>query len=197
MAHALLPGDQLHQLVGAFDIGRAIVERARGRSRTGQAFCGRSIFLEWYKLIARGTELHAYVHHEVVYRPRFPEIGMHRFLRGSHAVLGDTPIVAGHQHGPFRQWHEKRVVKTQLHRQLDLALRSIETNRIDILLDITKDLVALLAVKARNLEVGRQSHLQYVGLLLRRPDRLRIGAAQCQRAGIEAVPYRRHGVCRP
>ncbi len=82
MAHALLLGDELHQLVGAFDIGRAIVERARSRSRTRQAFCSRSIFLEWHKFIARGTKLDAYVQDEFVYRTRFLEVGMHRFLCG-------------------------------------------------------------------------------------------------------------------
>src|SRR5882724_7202371 len=159
MTHALMLGDELHQLVGTFDIDRAIVERARSRSRTRQAFCGRSIFLEWYEFIARGTELDAHIKDKVVYRTRLLEIGMHRFLCGSHAVLGDAPVIAGQKHGPFGQGHEKRVVNTQLYRQFYLAFRGIETNGIDILLDVAKDLVAFLAVKACDLEVGRQSHL--------------------------------------
>src|SRR5712672_1956692 len=60
MTHALLLGDELHQLVGAFDIDRAIVERARSGSWTRQAFRSRSIFLEWYEFIARGTKLDAH-----------------------------------------------------------------------------------------------------------------------------------------
>jgi len=36
MMQAALRGDELHQLVGPLDIWRAILQRSRGRSRTGQ-----------------------------------------------------------------------------------------------------------------------------------------------------------------
>ena len=51
MAQALLPGDELHQLVGALDIGRAVLQRARGRGRTHQALRRRGIFLERHEVL--------------------------------------------------------------------------------------------------------------------------------------------------
>ena len=59
MAHALLPGDELHQLVGALDIGRAVVERARGRSRSRQALRGGGVFLERYEIVRIGANIGA------------------------------------------------------------------------------------------------------------------------------------------
>ncbi|CEG09118.1 hypothetical protein BN961_02539 [Afipia felis] len=79
-------------------------------------------------------------------------------------------------------------MEAQLYRQLDLALRCIKTYRQDVPLQITEDFVARLVVEARDLKVGRQRHLQDVDLLLRWADRLRIGAAQRQLAGIEIRP---------
>src|SRR5689334_870252 len=44
MPQALLKGDELDQLVGAFDIGRAILQRARRGRRAGQALRRSGVF---------------------------------------------------------------------------------------------------------------------------------------------------------
>src|SRR5262245_11154230 len=44
MAHALLLGDQLHEFVGAFDVGRAVLQSTRGRGRTREALRRGSVF---------------------------------------------------------------------------------------------------------------------------------------------------------
>src|SRR5712664_3917852 len=126
MAHALLGGDELHQLVGALDIGRAVLERARGRGRAREALRGGGIFLERHQIGGGCAELDAEVEDEIVDRPRFFEIAMHRLLGGPHAVLGDAAVIAGEQHRPLGERDENRIVHLELHRQLDLALRRVE-----------------------------------------------------------------------
>ena len=54
-AHAFLPCNKLHKSVGAFDVRRAIVKRARGRGWTRQTFGCKSIFFEWLKFVAYGS----------------------------------------------------------------------------------------------------------------------------------------------
>ena len=108
MAQALLLGDQLHQLVGAFDIRRAVLQRARGRSRTRQALRRRRIFFERHKIARRRAKLDAEIKHEIIDRARLLDIRMHRLLRGAHAVFGDAAIIAGKQHRPFCERHENR-----------------------------------------------------------------------------------------
>jgi hypothetical protein len=47
--------------------------------------------------------------------------------------------------------------------------------------------------KRRDLEIGRQRHLQDIDLLIRWPNRLRIGTAQGEEGRVDAVPDT--GVC--
>src|SRR5438552_5749734 len=70
MAEPLLPGDQLHQLVGAFDVGRAVLQSPRGRGRARETLCCRSVFFERHQIVRRGAELDAEVEHEIVDRAR-------------------------------------------------------------------------------------------------------------------------------
>src|SRR5262245_8288089 len=51
MTEPLLLGNELHELVGAFDIGRAVVEGPCGGGRPRQALRRRGIFLEWHKIV--------------------------------------------------------------------------------------------------------------------------------------------------
>ncbi len=51
----------------------------------------------------------------------------------------------------------------------------------------------LIAGEARDLEIGRQGHEQEIDFLAGRADRLRIGAAKRQCAGLEIVPDARIG----
>src|SRR5262249_5315965 len=50
MAHALLLGDQLHEFVGAFDVGRAVLQSTRGRGRTREALRRGSVFFERHQI---------------------------------------------------------------------------------------------------------------------------------------------------
>src|SRR4051812_50074444 len=78
----------------------------------------------------------------------------------------------------------------QLHRQLDLApVARIEADRVNFFLELAQDRVALLVVEFRDLKVGRQRDHQHVDLLVRRADRLRVGAAQREIGGVEIVPH--------
>src|SRR6266850_5312487 len=66
MAEALLPGDQLYQLVGTFDIRSAVEQRARGRRRARQALRGGGVLLERHQFVWVGAEFDAEVEHEIV-----------------------------------------------------------------------------------------------------------------------------------
>ena len=70
MAQALLPGDELHQLVGALDIGRAVLQRAGGRGRARQALRGGGVFLERHQIVRIGADLHAQIVDEIIDRAR-------------------------------------------------------------------------------------------------------------------------------
>src|SRR5258708_4789815 len=48
VAQALLLSDELHQLVGAFDIWRAVLQGTGGRGGARQIFRRGSVFLEWH-----------------------------------------------------------------------------------------------------------------------------------------------------
>src|ERR1700733_446027 len=76
MPQALLESDELHQLVGTFDIGRAILQCPRGGGRTRQALRGGCIFFERNKIGRIGAELHAQIEHKVVDRTRFLDVGV-------------------------------------------------------------------------------------------------------------------------
>src|SRR5882724_10453036 len=76
MAQTLLPGDQLHQLVGTLDIGGAIVERARRRGRSREALRSGGIFLERNQILRLGAELNAEIEYEVVDRARRFEVAV-------------------------------------------------------------------------------------------------------------------------
>src|SRR6185295_16845749 len=86
VAQPLLLGDELHQLVGALDVGDAVVEGARGGGRAHQALGGGGVFFERHEVARRGAELDAQVVDEIVDRARGLDVGVHRLLRGAHAV---------------------------------------------------------------------------------------------------------------
>ena len=88
------------------------------------------------------------------------------------------------------------VVHLELHRQFDLAIAGIETDRLDVVLQLPQEGGVLVGIEAGNLEIGRQRNLQHVDLFVRRPDRLRVRTAQRQERGIETVPYGRIGIGR-
>src|SRR5262249_12371569 len=67
MAEALLLGDQLHELIGALDVGHAVVERASGGGWTRQALGRGGVLLERHEVVRLGAELHAQIEHEIVY----------------------------------------------------------------------------------------------------------------------------------
>ena len=182
VAEALLFCDQLHEFVGTLDIRNAVIERTRRGSRPRQAFRRRRVFLERHEILWVGAELHAKIVHEIIDRARFLDVGMHRFLRRAHAVLGDAAIVAGEQHRPFRERHENRLVIFELHRQLDLALRRVVADGLDVGLQLLQNRIRFFVVKTRDFEVGRQRHLQHVYFFFWRPNRLRIGATKRDRA---------------
>src|SRR6516162_2447696 len=50
MAQALLLGDQLHEFVGAFDVGSAVLQSTRGRGRTREALRRGSVFFERHQI---------------------------------------------------------------------------------------------------------------------------------------------------
>ena len=52
MPQTLLKRNELHQLVGAFDVRRAVLQRARGGSRTRQALRGGRVFFERHEIEA-------------------------------------------------------------------------------------------------------------------------------------------------
>src|SRR5437762_1910817 len=54
-----LPGDELHELIGALDVGRAVLQCARGRSRTHQRLRGSGVFLERHEILRLGAEFNA------------------------------------------------------------------------------------------------------------------------------------------
>ncbi len=176
-------------------LGTPLLSARAAEAGRVQALRRRGVFLERHEIVRLGAELDAEVEHEIVDRARRLDVAVHRLLGGSHAVLGHAAVVAGQQHRPFGERHEDRVVDPQLHRQLDLAFRRVEANRLDVLLELAQDGGALVAVEARDLEVGRQRDLQHVDLLVRRADRLRVRAAQCQQSRDRNCP-RRSGRCR-
>ena len=191
MAQALLPGDELHQLVGALDVDGAVLQRAGGGGRAHQALRGGGVFLERHQIVGLGAELDAQVEHEIVDRARGLDVAVHRLLGGAHAVLGDAAIVAGEQHRPFGERHEDRVVDLELDRQLDLALGRVVADRLDLVLQLPQDGGGLLVGEARHLEVGRQRDQEHVDLLVGRADRLRVRAVERDGGGIERVPHAR------
>src|SRR5712664_1872462 len=82
MAETLLSGDELHQLVGALDVGQAVVERAGSRGRAYEALGGGGIFFEWHEIVGIGAQLDAEIDDEVVDRARRLDIAVDGFLRG-------------------------------------------------------------------------------------------------------------------
>src|SRR5215831_1335883 len=68
MMQALLRGDKLHELIGALDVRRAVLDRARCGGRARQAHRRRRIFLKWHEIVRTRAELDAKVEHEVVDR---------------------------------------------------------------------------------------------------------------------------------
>ena len=101
MTQALLPGNQLHELIGALDIERSVIERARRRSRTNQALRRGSVFLERHEIARRWRRASRQIVDEIVDGARGLDVAMYRFLRGAHAVLGDAAIVAGQAASPI------------------------------------------------------------------------------------------------
>src|SRR5581483_4882829 len=69
-AQPLLLGDELHELVGALDVRRSVLQRAGGGCRARQALRGGGIFLVRYEVAWRSAELHTEIEDEVVDRLR-------------------------------------------------------------------------------------------------------------------------------
>ena len=110
MPQAFLKGNELDQLVGAFDVWRAILQRARRGGRAGQALRSSGVLFERNKIRRIGAELHAEIEHKIVDGTRLFDILMYGFLRRPHAILGDAPVVTCEQHRPFGKRNPDRIV---------------------------------------------------------------------------------------
>jgi len=113
---------------------------------------------------------------------------MHRILDGAGAILLNATIIAGQQHGPFRQRDEDGIVHLELDRQLDLAAIVVITDGLDIRRHLAQHRRVFVGVESRHLEVGGQRDLQHVDLFIRRPKGLRVRAAQRHQSRIEFLP---------
>src|SRR5579875_2125774 len=78
VALALLARDELHQLVGALDIRRAVLQGARRRCRARETLRRRGVFLERHEIFGLRAELDAEIEDEIVYRARLIGIGIDR-----------------------------------------------------------------------------------------------------------------------
>ena len=129
--------------------------------------------------------------HPVVDLARLLEVAVHRLADRADLAVLHAAIVAGQEHAPLGERYEHRVVDLELDRQLHAARSARPRCRPAASRSIA---VCCVRGKARDLEVGRQAHLQHVHLLVRRPERLRVRAAQRHQRGVEAVPHRGIGV---
>src|SRR5580704_6569151 len=93
-----LRGNELHEFIGALDIGRAVLQRAGGGRRASQRLRRRGIFLERHHIVGLSPKLDAEVNDKIVNRARRLDVAPYRLLRGAHAVLGHAAIIAGKQH---------------------------------------------------------------------------------------------------
>ena len=167
--------------------------RAADDGRTS-VFAAAAYFSNGTRSSGDGTELHAQIAHPGVDRARCVHISVHGFLDRSRGILLDTAIVTGHQHRPFRERHENRVMHLQLDRQIDRAVAWVIADRFDLGLHLAQDRGVLVAIEARRLEVCRQRDLEDVDLVFRRAERLRVRAAQGQQTGFEIPPDGRIGI---
>ena len=100
----------------------------------------------------------------------------------------DAAIVAGHSIAHLASGTKIESCTLSFTGRSIVAVAGIEADRLDLRLHLPQDRGVLPRVEARRLEVGRQGDLQHVDLLVRRADRLRVGAAQRQPAGLEIGP---------
>src|SRR6516162_6457284 len=189
VAHAVLRRDRLHQAVGALDVGGTVEQRPRRRRRANQVVCRSSVFFERHQIVRRRPELLAHAHDPIVDRARGGEIAVNGVLDVDGALRGHASVVAGQQHRPFGQRHKDRVMDFELDWQVDRTTARIVAHGLDVGLHLPQYRGRGFGSKARDLEVGRQGHLQYVDLFPRRADGLRVGAAQGYEARVEIVPH--------
>ena len=77
VAHAELRSDQLHEAVGALDVGGAVVEGAGRRGRPHQVVCGGGVFLERHQVIGLRTQPLADPAYPIVDRSRGRGVAMY------------------------------------------------------------------------------------------------------------------------
>src|SRR5262249_16074595 len=61
MDQSLLPGDELHELVGTLDIGRAVLQSARGRRRAHERLRRGGVLLERHEILRLAAKLDAQI----------------------------------------------------------------------------------------------------------------------------------------
>src|SRR5262249_28717288 len=96
----------------------------------------------------------------------------------------------------FRQWNELGIVEPQLHRQLNPAFWRIELRVIDLLLQLSEDLVCPPDVETCNLEISRKRDLKYVCLLVGRPYGLWVRTAERHDRRNKIIPQSWRGIRR-
>src|SRR6516164_5949999 len=64
--------------------------------------------------------------------PGLAQVCMDRLLDGNHAVRPDTAVVAGDQHWPFGDRHEKGIVHLELNRDLAGTVPGVEPGLLDV-----------------------------------------------------------------
>ncbi len=189
--HAALGCDQLDQQINALDLLCPCGQCACSGRGLEQTHGSRRVLVKRNHVIGRSTQRMAQIGDPCVDHAGLLQVGMNRLLNRLHGLVQHATVVAGQQHAPFGQGHEKRLVQFELDRNIQRLAIHGPARSGDVGVQLGQHGVVRRTCELRHFEVGRQSHLQDIGRFVRWPKGLRIRAAQRHQARLEAIPNSR------